>query len=435
MNRVCGFALLTLMLLADSTSGQVLLSTYLGGPGADQMTGARVLSDGAIVVGGTMPGGNLGTSVRVPAQQGVGDGILIRLSADAERVLSVTRLEGSVVDLDADAQDNIYVTGSSGSVKLSPKTGKRFWTISVGGAEARIAAARNGCAAVLAGKKITLVGPDGATRESWEVGADRVNDVACDPKSDLTFVTGFHNRWGTPPGQKSYPVQMAFVYAFDEEGNKVWGAYDWKGQEVADLHLMADTRGYRLAMGGDGKLYVAGESAGGNTMWSRQSQNLQAELPLAKGDQYQVAYNTRANHITFVGRLDPKSGKAEAGMVLLARLSDGKGNTIRPRGLAADESGRVYVGGASASYPPESANAFGGDFEGGGAFFCVFDPNFKRLYATKFCSGTTLAIAVGNKSVLAVGDGKANLLTVNPLQAEPLGGESDGWAVMFAEKP
>jgi hypothetical protein len=225
------------------------------------------------------------------------------------------------------------------------------------------------------------------------------------------------------------------VYAFDFGGKKVWTAYDWKGQEVADLKLMADTRGYRLAMGQDGKLYVAGESAGGNTIWSRKSQDLNSELPLAKGDKYQVAFNTAANHITFVGRLDPKTGKTEAGTMLLARLSNNRGNTIRPRALAADASGRIYVGGGSASYPPVSEGAFGGDFDGGGAFFCIFDREFNRLYATKFCSGTTLSIALGARGLVVVGDGKANLKAVNPLQPEPAGGKSDGWVVVFGERP
>ena len=59
--------------------------------------------------------------------------------------------------------------------------------------------------------------------------------------------------------------------AHDLAGKQVWAAYGWKGQHVADIQLMADTRGYRLAVGRDGKLYLGGESAGGNTIWMRSS--------------------------------------------------------------------------------------------------------------------------------------------------------------------
>ena len=435
MRLFCVFLLASYAAMAAGATDQVVLSSYLGGPGDDRLTGVGVLSDGSIVLAGTLPGSDLPAADRVPAQEGRGDGILLRLDADGKKLLPVIRFEMSLEDLDVDAEDNVYITGGFGSAKLNVRSGKHVWQSKLGGQGARIAAGLQGGSAVLSQKTITLLNPDGTAERSWQVDASHVTDVACDAKSNLVFATGFHNRRGTPPGQKNYPVQVAFVYAFDSDGKRVWTAYDWKGQEVADIQLMADTRGYRLAIGQNGKLYVAGESAGGNTMWSRKSQDLKSELPLAKGDKYQVAFNTAANHITFVGRLDPKTGNAEAGTMLLARLSSNRGNTIRPRALAADSSGRVYVGGGSASYPPVSQSAFGGKFEGGGAFFCVFDHAFTRLYATKLCSGTTLSIAVGAKAVIAVGDGKGNLETVNPLQAEPAGGGSDGWVVVFGEKP
>jgi hypothetical protein len=249
----------------------------------------------------------------------------------------------------------------------------------------------------------------------------------------LTIVTGFHNRRGRVPGQRTHPVQVAYVYAYDGHGKKVWTAYDWKGEDVARRRLMADTRGYRLALGGDGKLYVAGESAGGNSMWARQSQNLDAKLTLAGGDAYQRPYNTAANHITFIGRLDPRTGRAEAGTFLLARLGSGRGNTMRPRALAADAAGFVYVGGASASHPPVSRGVFGGDFEGGGAFLCIFDRAFRRVYATKLCTGTTTAIGLGKRAIVAAGETTDHLTPVEPLQAGP-GGSTDGWAVVLPKK-
>ena len=65
--------------------------------------------------------------------------------------------------------------------------------------------------------------------------------------------------------------------------------------------------------------------------------------------------------------------------MLLARLESSKGNTIRPRALAVDAAGTIYVGGMSASGAPVSEGAFGGQFEGGGAFFCILSV-FLRIF-------------------------------------------------------
>ena len=186
------------------------------------------------------------------------------------------------------------------------------------------------------------------------------------------------NKHGTPPRQRNYPVQVAFVRAYDPGGKQVWAAYGWKGQDVADLELMADTRGYRLAMGRDGKLYLGGESAGGNTIWMRCSLDLKKAVNQVEGDQFQHAYNTSANHILAVVRLDPKTGASEMATLLLARIASkgNKGNTLRMRAIAADEQGNVYVGGALASSPPKSPGSFGR--EGGGAYLVAFDKNFRR---------------------------------------------------------
>ncbi|MFP4055209.1 MAG: tetratricopeptide repeat protein, partial [Phycisphaerae bacterium] len=302
--------------------------------------------------------------------------------------------------------------------------------------ESRISACGKGAAAVLANKAVAMIAPSGKKAASWRVRGDYVNDIACHPELKQVYATGFDNKRGTPPGQKNYPVQVAFIYAYAFTGKQAWKGYGWKGQEVADLKLMADTRGYRLTVAGD-KLYVAGESAGGNTMWGRMSDDLDTKADLTKSDAFQSAHNTAANHITFVGRLDAKTGKTEAGSMLLARLDSGKGNTIRPRALAALDDGRVFVGGASASDPPISKGAYGKQFSGGGAFFCAFDKDFDRFFATKFCQGSTLGIAVKGSTFVAVGKGTAHLLSRNEFMKadhhERTKEAPDGWAVVLVK--
>ena len=224
---------------------------------------------------------------------------------------------------------------------------------------------------VLADRRVTLLDGTGNVAK-FPISGGFVEDVAFEPKLGLIYVCGFDNKKGTPPGQRRYPVQVAFVRALDRQGKQVWAAYGWDGQQVADMQLMADTRAYRLAVGGDGKLYVGGESAGGNTIWMRSSLKLEEKAALPKGDAYQQAYNTSANHITAIVRLDPKTGQSEMATLLLARLAvkGNKGNTLRMRALAADAQGNVYAGGPSAfcaqerrQLRPQRRRCLPGDFQ------------------------------------------------------------------------
>jgi hypothetical protein len=354
------------------------------------------------------------------------------LAASGNEVLAALRFDGSISDLRTDDKGRVYVTGSFGSAAIDPTVTRVLWSANVGGKEARIAPGPDGGAVVLAGDTVTVLDSRGKAAVEWTIAASTFQDLVCDVSERRVYVTGSTYRRGRPAGQKSTPVEVAFVHAYDLRGSRLWVAYDWSGQEVADEGLMADTRGVRLALGGDGRLLVAGESGGDNTMWLRQSRDLREKLPAVPGDRYQAAANTRASPITFLGRLDARTGKAEAGTLLLARLRDNKGNAMRPRALAVDDQGRVYVGGASGVSPPISAGAFGAG-SGSGAFFCVFDRDFRRLYATRLSDGTALALAVGKDAIVVAGEARDGLPVVGALQARP-GGERDGWAVVFRRR-
>jgi hypothetical protein len=133
-------------------------------------------------------------------------------------------------------------------------------------------------------------------------------------------------------------------------------------------------------------------------------------------------------------RLNPDTGDAEKATLLLARIggtTSGKGNTIRPRSLAADAQGRVYVGGSSASNAPFSDGAFGLP-DRGGAYFIQLDAAFQRTYATVLGGGTTRAIAVQNGRIALVGDVKDQLCTHQPAKnnVDPAG---DGWLAVFEQ--
>ena len=152
---------------------------------------------------------------------------------------------------------------------------------------------------------------------------------------------------------------MAWIRAYDftttPDQTPSWTAYDYpKG--VADAKsLCADTVGARVTMGRDGKLYFAGYRAGGNSILSKQSNDLNTNADNPSPDSFQKTTDTKSNNITCFARLNPSSGLVEKGSFLLSRNdtslagnSQPNGNTIQPLAINADESGRVYVGGFSA---------------------------------------------------------------------------------------
>ncbi len=421
--------LLTSILFVPLAFGQeVVLSTYVGGPKADALYGAAVLPNGSAVVGGVVDA-SLGGKKNDQITGGQG---IVQVLSKAGKTVAEKRFPAAVDDLDADGQGNIYITGAMGTIKLDGSLRKTIWESKAGGAQARVCPGPKGGAVVLANHSVTVLDGAGQSAASFPVSCGYGEDVAFSPKLGRIYYCGFDNKHGTPPKQRNYPVQVAFVRALDLQGKQVWAAYGWGGQQVADIELMADTRAYRLAIGGDGKLYVGGESAGGNTMWMRSSLKLEEKVKLPKGDAYQQAYNTAANHITAVVRLDPKTGQSEMATLLLARLpaKGNKGNTLRMRALAADAQGNVYVGGPSSFYPPKSQGSFGRD--GGGAYLVIFNDQFQRTYATTLAGdGTTNAIAVSHGTLVVAGDCKQELATHRPLKAVG-DAEGDGFVTLFA---
>ncbi len=351
------------------------------------------------------------------------------------RTVASQLFPAAVTDLDTNGDGTLFATGTFGTAALGPDLKKAIFTSSVGGTNARIAAGpEGGCVVLDYEGHITVLDRAGKTAQAFQIKGQHPEDIACDPQSGNLFVAGFDNKFGQVPGEKKNPVQVAWLESYSPSGERRWRSYGWGGQEVADRRLMADTRIYRLAFGADRKLYLAGESAGGNTIWSRQAHELDTPLDLVKGDQFQNAYNTGANHITAIVRLNPDTGDAEKATLLLARIggtTSGKGNTIRPRSLAADAQGRVYVGGSSASNAPFSDGAFGLP-DRGGAYFIQLDAAFQRTYATVLGGGTTRAIAVQNGRIALVGDVKDQLCTHQPAKnnVDPAG---DGWLAVFEQ--
>lgn len=97
------------------------------------------------------------------------------------------------------------------------------------------------------------------------------------------------------------------------------------------------------------------------------------------------------------------------GQLLLALLSSGKGNTIRPRAITADEQGRVYVAGVSACcIADRDALSFNGaavaDYAGGDPWVLVLsaDLRTRHLWFTAANGGRGEALGIAVSRGLAV---------------------------------
>lgn len=407
-----------------ATDLDVRIATYLGsGSEAESQEAIAVAPDGTVVVGGTTPAAPAGA----PTDLGGTTGTITRLSADGQ-VRSVSKLGAFVDDLDVDQRDGaITVAGDTGVALLSPDAQEVRWQTGLGpggsadgSAGRRVAVGGEGTIAAMFGKTVSAFDLEGESLGEFEVEHQFVEDVAVDDASDTVVVTGFDNK-RLADGQ---PVQVAFLSGYDLSGVEKWTNYAHDGDALVGNE--ADTRGYRVSMGTDGKLYFAGESAGGNTIFRFQPKDLEIQA-LTRGDDFQHAFNTTANPLTYAGRFDPADGRLEAGTMILPRRSDGKGSTLRPRAIAADEDGNVYVGGVSACCIPGaveqtfSGQSAPGDYAGG-AFVLALTPDFRDrlLWATWGPGGQVRGLAAG-QGIAALAGRVAetdSMVTVAPLPGQ-----------------
>ena len=382
-------------------------ATYFGTGATDTVNAVEIAADCSVLVAGRI-GALDGLPAPQPLVQGVASstGLLAELIYDG-RFVRRQRSFGTVInDLATNAADEVLIGGDAGLVRLGANLHTVLWNKTTLGAATRVALANDGTAAALFGKTLRIFDAQGNELANRVFGDSEVNDVAIEASG--VYVTGFAQRDGGPCSQ----LQVAWVRSYSRTGTERWKAWDWTHAEAAATSSScADTRGLRIAIGRDGGLYFAGESAGGNTIYRYQSKALAESAPNVSTDAYNSAYNTASNHITYIAKLDPADGRVQKGQLLLARLPDTKGNTIRPRAITADEQGRVYVAGVSACCTQDrSALSLNGTtltpYAGGDPFVLVLSADLRTRHlwfsAANGGKGEALGVAV-SRGLAALG--------------------------------
>ncbi|MDP6635727.1 MAG: hypothetical protein QGG42_12570 [Phycisphaerae bacterium] len=354
----------------------------------DAVVGARIQSDGAIVIAV-----NVGEGGEKNFQISKAGGAIVRLNADGTKVISAKTVAAGIKDMAIDDADNIYVAaGAGGALKLSPKGDRIVRTSKIGDCS-RIDAAVDGCVAAIADKQIHVFDSKGE-KIGQAKGSHYTCDVAIDSKSRTVVFTGFRNARAFD-GKKTYPVQICYIRGLSYDGTRKWTNYEWSTDRKSDRFLnkptnnMADSRGDRCTIGKDGKLYVTFQVAGGNHIFRYSPTNIMEKVKLAGGDKYHQFYNSRAEHKCFFARYQPNTGKFLAGQQFCGRLSSGRANYVATKTgeITADESGRVYIVGRAASGLPLTMKPDGQEYTGGG-FILVMSPDLKtRLLVTRTSAG------------------------------------------------
>jgi hypothetical protein len=333
---------------------------------------------------------------------------------DARGVLSVRAPDGAeqlrvelaspIGDAVAAPDGGVWVVTRDAALRFDGASSEPVAELPLGdreGGTRRIDVGADGTLAVLAHHTILLADDAGHPRGELSLRRSYVEDVAVSTAAGLVYAVGFDNQHNGAPVQVPYLV----AHGLDdlEQRWKVWG------HDPSTLDDdMADSRLYRVVVGGNGDLYVAGEVAGGNTVFRWNGRDLETPT-LVTYDPYNHATNTGSEHKGYVARLDAATGEVQRGLMIIARRSDGRGNTFRPRGLAVDEDGVTYVTGRSAArFAGRDLNHVDGEpvgeYAGGDPSLLVLAPDFgDRLRWTTFvrdgAAGSLRSVALSSARV------------------------------------
>lgn len=432
---------------AEGNDLAVCTAGYSSSPGDEDGGGLAISPSGAVLHAGPLGAAALALSPATLLAGGAA-GITI-YSPSGREVIAAVSLGDQVTDVAVGPAGTIAVVGDFGVAVLDAAGAELLWSSELrGGGGTKVSVGKGGAVAAAAGTKVDLFAADGSPLGEVDIDQNRETpSVVLDDENELLIAAGYNQR----DGGGCTVLQVPFIRAYDYSGAVVWKNYDWSHADVAAADECADSRGYHITLGGDGKLYYAGESHGGNSVHRRLPRDLGEFAPNVNPDSYQDGYNMNgAAPMGYIARFDPATGNIELGSTFVVRLPDTKGNALRPRAVAATASGHVAFVGASACCIEDATSRTvngipampDGTYAGGG-FLMILSPDFEsRLSWTTFNGATGgnangLAVAARGGAIAALfqqGAGEAEsvtsanaLITVDAAQDTPGGGATDAY--------
>jgi len=421
------------------------IAGYLGSAQNDELVAAQLTFMGHLVLAANLPASVGAPETTLP---GGGYGALVRMTGDGRSVHSITRVASSLQHAAWAADGSAVACGPDGITVLEPDFVTVRWHKSIG-AISRCSIASNGQIAALrpSDNKLLLYSPTGSAVVTITISGTAAADVVIDSSLGLVFVAGYT--------QAASDLKVPFLRAHStSNGNLVWQLYNFTAAAVKAAGLGADSTGNRLALGADGKLYFAGFTDGGNSVFSRDPMNLSRQLTsseLIKFDEYNNPFNiSGAKSLAWYARFEPSNGALLLSQWLLSRASNGTGNSISIEGLAAAADGTLIVVGQTYCCIQGRSNMqlFGqtlGNYEAGEPFILLVKPDFSQrllwtaLAAPGATAGSSPAIAasISHDRVAAAvtlspnsTNSRALVITGNPSSATRIGGK-DGYYLLM----
>ncbi|MFW5858888.1 MAG: YncE family protein [Planctomycetota bacterium] len=414
------------------------LATLWGGSGDQEFRAAAATDDGIVLFGGDAGSGEW------PAlrhyQIGRGAGLLVRYDTLLGKTLSTTTFPSSISALAIDLDGNVFVAAGQ-LYKLDAGCGEVLWQGGPGGR--RICPDGEGGAWVLAGKQAVRVGEGGTVLGTLKGG----KDIAVDPYGKRVFTCGFH--CGRGGGN---PVHIPNVKAWSYSGEKLWHMWEYSGEQLNSVGDMADSHPKRLYFGPDKKLYMFGDSDGGNTAYRHHPYNLgeplKAELGGTPFTQMWLAF--RSNRMLFACRIDPATGNMERGSFFYGTLHNEEKDRkeigdAQAKGIYVDGDGRIYLTGlmnCNIPWTDDAVHQEAAPIDRSGywnnpasteeMYLAVFGPDFRSL---EYCTGLNQGSSSEFSSVgKAISGGGKGVVVVGSMKTPP-SGSSDAASTAYLHKP
>jgi len=463
---------------------RVTTATYLGGGSpTEQWAAVDIAQDKTIVLAGAAAELSVKGAARAELLGG-GEGVIVRLNAEGAKILSITRVGDYVEDMKIGPGGRIAVAGSFGVAVLSPDAAKVLWSdkeIILGTKAAQFSNQTppfredrytRRLARVAIGSDGTTASIQNAVKKHgsepkrgrlyiWDKEGKRLSDVpltdykypqdvCVDTANRLVIVGGFNTYAAESRHMKRHPIHMPWMAAYAYEGRRKWEAYNFPAKDVYAQNTFADSRVQRLAIGGDGRLYMGGYIHGGDFVWRHDPFDVKKRVNVDTGfDAFSKAYNMgRGIDMAYFAKFEPATGRILQGQALLTRATEqggGKPAQIQIQGIDADKNGNLYLSGyAEAFIENRSQKQINGksvgDYFKPEAFLMVVSHDFKTrkvwtVFSEKAESASWgVAQRDGLAALIAEVYEGAMITTSNALQKKPAR-TTDGYMVVWeAEK-
>ena len=233
-----------------------------------------------------------------------------------------------ISDIAFNGAGELAIASQNTLTRLDATTGQTLSQISLPNVK-RVAITPDGHLGAIADKTIYLYDDNNNKVFSRLRDYTAVTDIevfSCNGQQ-IVYVTSFQNARFTGLNGKRNPVQIARLEAFDTNAELLWSLFGDRPETIKQN--VADTRLYRVTMGRDGYLYIAGESAGTATIFRWRGQPMSEEEQLGRTppfltriDENSSLHNSGAAHLPYYARVHPTEGRLVTAQMSFPRLSN-----------------------------------------------------------------------------------------------------------------